>query len=209
MAHPNLPAKPGQGHQLDVFLSEVLHEIRSTGLIETPPRKAHVVLLADTSTSMVGEKLAELKSGCELAAEGVLARGDELSIVSFGDAVEIVATNVASVSEVRRSLRALRASGSTPMDGAIALARKVLRGHKKGVLHVITDGMPDDRVGTMEERNGAISEGHIVRCTGVTGADAAYLRELAGGEHEKLASVSGTKSFAQAIEANTLKALPP
>jgi len=126
-------------------------------LVENPTPRVPVALCLDTSGSMSGEPITELANGVAQFYASVydheIARySAEIAVVTFGGRVE----TVADFGPVERTPNlSIRASGQTPMGGAVLTALDLLEQRKQqyqeaGVdyyqpwLVLMTDGAPTD-----------------------------------------------------------------
>ena len=99
-----------------------------------------VVLVVDTSGSMV-DKLEDVEDALQHIFD--LARADdELTMLSFGNVVDVVATADEGRDRLRRQIGRLQASGGTALyDATIEGLEHASRGrHRKKALILITDG---------------------------------------------------------------------
>lgn len=136
----------------------VLH---TRDLIENPTPRVPVVLCLDTSGSMQGEPIDELRRGVRLFYESIeddeIARHSaEICVVTFGGNVRVVA-------DFSERPQSLQAQGNTPMGEAIGIALDILEQRKTeyqrtGVdyfqpwLVLMTDGMATDDVNAAVRR---------------------------------------------------------
>lgn len=134
----------------------------TSDLMENPTARTPVVLCLDTSASMQGDPIDEMRKGVELFYEEVggdeIARySAEIAVVTFGGDVRVIA----DLAE-RASLN-LQAAGNTPMGEAVCAALDILERRKRkyqdtGVdyfqpwLILMTDGMPTDDIAKAAER---------------------------------------------------------
>ena len=133
--------------------------LQSTDLMENPTPRVPVILCLDTSGSMDGEPIDELKAGvvlfCRSVFDDEIARySAEISVVTFGGNVR----RVADFGPVERMPQlTIYAGGETPMGAAVREALVVLEKRKSeyqrtGVdyyqpwLVLMTDGRPTDDV---------------------------------------------------------------
>ena len=133
--------------------------LRQEELVENPTARLPVCLVLDISGSMAGDPIKELQFGvetffAEVLADEVAQYSAEVSIVTFGGAVEL-ALDFAPIQ--RQEIPLLSATGSTPMGEAIEQALLVLDTRKTeyknaGVdyfqpwLVLMTDGAPTDDI---------------------------------------------------------------
>jgi uncharacterized protein YegL len=123
---------------------------------ENPEPRCPVVLLVDTSGSMMGEPINELNAGLiqfkdELMADSMAVKRAEIAIVSFGPVKVETDFQTADIF----SPPTLRADGHTPMGEAIELSINMIKQRKElykqnGIsyyrpwIFLITDGAPTD-----------------------------------------------------------------
>jgi len=108
-----------------------------------------VTLLLDTSTSVLGERLAHLKQ----AGTGIvdaLTADDRASLITFSHNVEIAVGMTADKEALRRALAAIRPGGSTALRDALQFAL-ALRTHDRTrpLVLIFTDG--DDTTSWLTE----------------------------------------------------------
>lgn len=134
--------------------------LRQEDLVENPTARLPVCLVLDTSGSMSGAPIEELREGVSMFFDAI--RGDEVArysaeicLVTFGDHAS-VAVDFAAID--RQELPQLNASGATPMGAGVELALKLLEDRKNeyrnaGVdyfqpwMVLMTDGAPTDSIG--------------------------------------------------------------
>jgi VWFA-related protein len=109
----------------------------------------NVTLLLDTSTSVLGERLAHLKQ----AGNGVvdaLTADDRASLITFSHNVEIAVGMTADKEALRRALASIKPGGSTALRDALQLALS-LRTHDRSrpLVLIFTDG--DDTTSWLSE----------------------------------------------------------
>src|SRR5262249_29821150 len=143
-----------------------------------------VALVIDVSGSMSGAPLVEAQEACVgfvdvLEEAGV---GDRIVLVPFGGSAHVAAALGSSAKDVRSATRALSVNGTTNMAHGLQVAWSALaRSNGRRVIVLLTDGSPDDRQATVNERDSIIrGEGEII-ARGVQGADDAFLRQLDSG----------------------------
>lgn len=126
-----------------------------------------VCLLVDTSGSMNGKRIKEVKT---LADHLVRQMHEPLSLVTFqeGD-VSVKVRSTRNTNKVRYGLAAMCASGLTPLGDGIRLAASYLskRRGKKHLLILITDGLPTWASGDKDPYQDAIDAGESVKKAGI------------------------------------------
>ena len=127
--------------------------------VTNPAPRCHVLLLLDTSGSMSGEPLRELKEGLnqflrETSDDETASMSVELEIITFGGEVEIAAS-FAPINVINDNPPSLGANGMTPLGKALKLADSELKARRrlyksKGIssykpwIILMTDGCPND-----------------------------------------------------------------
>ncbi|MDW7682496.1 MAG: VWA domain-containing protein [Bacillota bacterium] len=126
-----------------------------------------VCLLVDTSGSMNGKRIREVKA---LADNLVRQMHEPLSLVTFqeGD-VGIKVRSTRNHEMVRRGLAAMSAAGLTPLGDGIRSAVTYLakRRGKKHLLILITDGLPTWASGGQDVYQDALDAGCLVKKNGI------------------------------------------
>lgn len=161
--------------------------------VENPENRCPVVLLLDTSTSMAGKPIEELRRGVEIFKEEIqkdtkASLTVEVAIVTFGP-VQLV-QDFATIDHLR--VPELVADGYTPMGEAIEYGLNLLEGRKEiykghGVqyyrpwIFLITDGAPTDSWQNAAQR---IKQGESQRkfcffAVGIDGVDLETLKQIA------------------------------
>lgn len=161
--------------------------------VENPENRCPVVLLLDTSTSMAGKPIEELRRGVQVFKDEIqkdtkAALTVEVAIVTFGP-VQLV-QDFATIDHMQ--VPELVADGYTPMGEAIEYGLNLLEGRKEiykghGVqyyrpwIFLITDGAPTDSWQNAAQR---IRQGEGQRkfcffAVGVEGVDLETLKQIA------------------------------
>ena len=134
--------------------------VETTALdVTNPAPRCPVILMLDTSGSMSGAPLRELREGLtqflrETSDDETASMSVELEVITFGGEAEIVAP-FAPVDVVNNDPPELDAGGSTPLGEALKLADSELRARRrlykqKGIssykpwIVLMTDGCPND-----------------------------------------------------------------
>lgn len=126
-------------------------------IASNPEPRCACVLVLDVSGSMKGEAIEALNRGVqslieELSADSLASRRVELSVVTFGNTVELVSD---FKTPRHLSIERLEASGATPMGEAVVKAASLLESRKQEYkqeglqyfrpwMFLITDGEPTD-----------------------------------------------------------------
>jgi magnesium chelatase subunit D len=159
------------------------HDLRVLEKAGEPPLE--VCLLVDTSGSMNGKRIREVKS---LAGHLVRQMHEPLSLVTFqeGDVgVKVRSTRNSHI--VKRGLAAMTAAGLTPLGDGIRAAVSYLsaRRGKKHLVILITDGLPTWAQGDKDPYLDALEAGSLLKknkihliCIGLE-AQRSYLERLA------------------------------
>lgn len=126
-----------------------------------------VCLLVDTSGSMNGKRIREVK---ELAHHLVRQMHEPLSLITFqeGD-VGIKVPSTRNTGKVQRGLAAMSAGGLTPLGDALRAAVAYLgsRRGKKHLLILITDGLPTWAGGDKDPYHDSLEAGKKVKKAGI------------------------------------------
>lgn len=122
-----------------------------------------ICLLVDTSGSMNGKRIQEVKS---LADHLVRQMQEPLSLITFqeGD-VGIKVRSTRNNKMVRRGLAAMNAAGLTPLGDGIRTAVDYLKNRrgKKHLMILITDGLPTWASGDNDPYQDAVDAGKLVK----------------------------------------------
>ena len=112
-----------------------------------------IVFLLDTSSSMKGEKIQDLKRGILLALKGMYLsdlKESKVGIVRFGGFAQMV-HELDELNKIyhslQRTISELKAEGVTPLKEAIVKGKDILKNEKKRVMIITTDGQPTDMKG--------------------------------------------------------------
>lgn len=149
---------------------------------------AALVVAADTSTSMVGERLARARAAVSALVQA-RRPSDRVLVLGFGSAVQRVA-EVAGGVDLTPALGALVAGGKTRLDLALSEAARWLNAQPgRRHLLLLTDGDPTDADGRRAETGPLVAQARALARAGVRitvvglgsaeGYDAGLLRELA------------------------------
>ena len=158
--------------------------------VTNPAPRCPVVLLLDTSGSMNGDAIEELRGGLmqflrETSDDETASMSVELEVITFGGNAEIAAA-FAPVNVINDNPPSLEATGSTPMGEALTLAdrelkerrrlykRKGISSYKPWVI-LMTDGGPNDDWEAPAQAMRALGEQRKLQYIGIgIGADADF-----------------------------------
>ena len=146
-----------------------------------------IVLVIDSSSSMRGRKLNEVKSAATSFVERQDLAQNKLGVVKFGSSVSRLASLTNNTQELKRAIANIEDSGSTPMAKGINLAVSEL---KSTVLNpsilLFTDGQPDSVFQTTLEAKAANSQNINLIAVATGDADVNFLSRLTGGDRTKV-----------------------
>ena len=145
---------------------------------ESMPLRA--VLLFDTSSSVVGERLAALKAAGNAFLNG-LRPADQVALVGFSETITWLAPATTDKAAVRRALDRLEPTGATAAFDALYAAVALSEEGGRSLVVLFTDG--DDNMSflgekdalTAVERSNALVHAVCWREPGVTSVDAALI----------------------------------
>ncbi len=139
-------------------MSEQIPFSKALALANNPEPRCPCVLVLDTSASMEGEPIAQLRNGVALLAEelsrdGLTRKRVEIAVITFGDSAQQLS---GFLSPDVFSPPQLEPKGTTPMAEAVLLACEALEARKQeyrlaGIqyyrpwIFLITDGEPTDQ----------------------------------------------------------------
>lgn len=209
MRHPVV-----KGDQVGLEAAKLLGELARQGSahhavsalteeITQAPWEYHFLL--DTSSSMNGGKIEEMRVGAQEAVNS-LATEAMVSIITFASEARLRVASSVDRPMISQVVKSLEAEGSTALSEALLASESRLEG-KRAIIHVVTDGYPDDPEGALRVGERLKRAGHVIRCIGVTGANEEFLAKLAGGEQKKVSGVFVQSDFRRAIVAAAV--LPP
>jgi len=156
----------------------------------SPSTMIDTILVLDTSGSMAGAKLKELKEAVLifLATTKELDLGDRIAVVSFGQQAQIISPLSNSYDSVAGLVMRLTASGSTPMAEALvyALEELVNNGRVLSINEIqlmpriilMTDGEPNNEAKTLAVAALIGKAGFPIACVGVTGCKQSLLQNI-------------------------------
>lgn len=146
---------------------------------ELKPGGRNIAVLVDTSGSMSGDKLSQVKAGTVDFALSVIPKGYAVAVIVFGDRGAVVCDPTADSGALARKIAGLSVGlvgGSTYLGNGLAVAAKV-----PNLSHVlvVTDGQANDSAKALTFAAGLKSAGVEILTLGTHDADAAFLARLA------------------------------
>ena len=97
---------------------------------EIQPSKNSTVLLVDTSGSMAGNKIEQVKGGAVQFASGAAEKGFWTGVLIFGDRAAVVLSPTPDLPTIRRKIKALEVGlvgGTTNLTAGLKICTKVPR----------------------------------------------------------------------------------
>ena len=106
-----------------------------------------VILVLDTSGSMLGDKLTQVQSDVNELINDTIPKGNKISIVTFSDAASVITDFTSDTALLQESINSLVASGETNYYQALVKVDDVLSTYTKKsnrdcVVLFLTDGLP-------------------------------------------------------------------
>jgi molecular chaperone DnaK len=153
-----------------------------------------VVLLIDTSSSMIGRELQEAKDACFKFIDETDFHFVRTGLVRFGSSASCVHPLSRSKTELKQAVEHLEASGSTAMAEAIRCGMDMLNEDSVSVPRFIvlfTDGEPNSPEQTHQAAKEAKESGIQIITVGVEGARMAFLEEIATSTRDKFFASDG------------------
>jgi molecular chaperone DnaK len=150
----------------------------------------YVVLILDTSGSMAGHPLAQLKIQVKEVCNELMGKGCEVGIVEFGAGIDVVCPLTNDFDRISKDVDGLVAGGGTPMAQGIRLTSGVLReieGSRVAIL--VSDGFPDSQPDARLEANRLKELGVTLYTISIGTAGADFLRSI-GDAYTQIQSAS-------------------
>src|SRR5579872_544444 len=148
-------------------------------LTEIEPHRSNVVLLVDTSSSMRGSKMEQVKGGAVQFAYSAAEKGFQTGVLVFGDRAAVVLSPTADLPVIKRKVEALQVGlvgSTTNLASGLEICRKVPR---LSTAVVVTDGMPNDRHAALAVAADLKASGVEILVIGTDDADKRFLGQLA------------------------------
>jgi VWFA-related protein len=192
-------------------------ELRDNGVIQqvellaaaTQPLPA--VLVFDTSSSVVGERLLALRRAGEAFLDG-LRPADEVSLVTFSEEIVRAAPPTSDKDALRGALNRLDPEGATAVFDALYAALALADSHDRSLVVLFTDGednmsiLGERQLRTVAERSGALVHAVVLRNKGQLPTDgeteqARALREIADASGGRFWTPDAPKRLREAFAA--------
>ena len=163
-----------------------------------------ITLLIDTSSSMVGNKLDEVKTAAQDFVERQDLSRDQIAVVGFGNGVNINTALTQDVDVLQSAITQLSASGGTPMaDGIEAAANLLASSDSTPSILLFTDGLPTvpflfPEMSTIQSARSVRTSGVNIVAVATGGAETGFLADLTGDPN--LVFYASTGDFQQAFE---------
>jgi Mg-chelatase subunit ChlD len=181
----------------DLSLELLVGEGRALVTVSAPPAPpeyrlpSDVVVLADVSGSMEGDKLERLRATLEWAAEEGFGPGDRAALITFNDQARLELPLSYDRARFGAAARGLRAGGGTDIASAVLLAERVLssrRAAQPAAIILLSDGQDGRAREACARALGLMGRGAAVRAIGLgEDHDAALLKALADAAHGNFA----------------------
>jgi len=148
--------------------------------IEKTPQA--IALLIDTSGSMGGSKLAEVKGAAINFVQRQGGQNDSLAVISFSDGAQVVSQFGSDTNTLVQGIAGLSANGGTNMSSGIdtALAETQSTSQKSRNILLFTDGVPNSLPAASTSALSARLKGVNVVAVGTGDADVNFLNQLTG-----------------------------
>ncbi|MBN1370242.1 MAG: VWA domain-containing protein [Dehalococcoidaceae bacterium] len=170
-------------------------------------QKAHVYLVMDTSGSMKGSKLEQVKKGILDFASDAFTKGYSVGLIAFNSTAEHLSLPASSLGGLQKRVSDMNAGGSTNMAEAIKMAHYHLdKTDTTRVMVIATDGKADSKRKTLKEAEKAKADGIDIITIGTDDAEQDFLKKLA--TREELGCKVKPEVFSRAIS-DASKLLPP
>jgi VWFA-related protein len=130
-------------------------ELKDNGVAQSPELVAaeslplRTYLVFDTSSSLIGERLAGLKAAGEAFLSG-LRPSDEASLLSFSEEISWLAPPTADKATVRKALARLQPAGATSAYDALYAALALAGDTGRALIVLFTDG--EDNMSVLDEK---------------------------------------------------------
>ena len=168
-----------------------------------------IALLIDTSGSMAGEKISEVKEASIQFINSVERENTYIALISFSSNATLhhpILTPSQNPASLIEKVQKLDATGGTGMAHAIKLAREAFSGIEapNNAILLFTDGVSSFPMGTLLQAEVLRREGTVIVAVGTADSDISFLNALTLGEPNKLFTTQlgeFATAFDQATEA--------
>lgn len=164
----------------------------------TAPQPVAVSLVLDTSGSMWGQNLEEMKRAATEFVERGLGENLMVSVVAFENGAQVASPQTKDVQQLRAAIAGLNGGGGTNMFAGIETARTTFSGDTtRRFILVFTDGMPNSPIDANSAAQNCRNQGISVLAVGTGDADIGFLGQLTG--DPSLVFPANAGQFAQAF----------
>jgi len=168
---------------------------------------SYVYLVIDTSGSMVGDKLEQVKKGVIDFAKDAFRKEYAVGLISFNTFAKHVCEPTFEMAIMKDKIREMYATGSTNMADAIKIAHDHLKKlDNTRVIVIATDGLPDNAQDALLEGTKAKEDKIDIITIGTDDANQEFLKRLA--TRADLGKKVTREVFSQAISSAS-NLLPP
>jgi len=168
---------------------------------------AYVYLVIDTSGSMVGDKLEQVKKGVIDFAKDAFRKEYAVGLISFNTSAKHICEPTYDIALLKDRIREMHATGSTNMAAAIKMVHQHLgKADNTRVIVIATDGLPDNANDALFEGTKAKEDKIDIITIGTDDANQEFLKRLA--TRADLGKKVTREVFSQAISSAS-NLLPP
>lgn len=167
----------------------------------SPPQA--VVLLIDSSSSMSGGKLQEVKNAATSFIERRNLNQDELAVVDFGYDANIRTPLTSDIDTLRNAIALIKAYGNTNMHLGLEEAIYQLQNSSLDLnILLFTDGQPNDQFSTLNAAQKALNQNVKIIAVATDDANIAFLQQLTQDSSLVFGTTAGkfNEAFEQAEE---------
>jgi Ca-activated chloride channel homolog len=140
-----------------------------------------IVLLIDTSSSMSGSKIEEIKIAAIQFVQRRDLTQDQLALVNFGYTIETIVPLIQDQNQLITGIKALKDDGNTPMGEGLELAISELQNTSlnKNIL-LFTDGQPNSTSNVLINAKNAQNQNINLIAVATGDADTKFLANVTG-----------------------------
>lgn len=164
---------------------------------ETTPQA--LVLLLDTSGSMSGGRLREVKTAASDFVQRQTSQDNEFAVISFASSSRVETALTTNKNQIEQSINDLVEGGSTAMASGLDLATTELESTSlaKNIL-LFTDGIPNSESNTLQVAQQVKADNINLIAVGTGDAEVNFLEEVTG--DSDLVFYAGSNNFDQAFQ---------